>query len=444
MKGLHSAALLLLSAASGSALASGFQLLENGASAMGTSNAGTAALAEDATTVFSNPAGMSLLADGRMHLAANLSAVQPAIRFASAGSTAPALQTSGSGNGGDAAGLAYIPSMHFVMLLDGSTRFGIAINVPFGLKTDYVPDWSGRFQGAKSDVRALNINPSLSWKASDAVAFGFGLNYQRLQGEFTSSANYAASVFAATGNGALAAAAGEGFGKISGSAGTWGYDLGAIFQASQATRIGISYRSALKYHLTGSAQFSRTGNGVVNAILDAPASSVRGGAAYCDIELPDTLTLSTLTHLDDKWDILADLAWTGWAKIPDLTFRYADNSSIVATTPENWRNTWRTAFGGVYRYNDKWKSRIGIAYDQTPVQDQYRTVRLPDSDRTWLSFGGQYRLDRDTSIDFAYSHLFMKRAPIDNDGGNAGGYGIVLGNYASNVNILGVQYSVAF
>jgi long-chain fatty acid transport protein len=427
------------------ASASGFQLLEQSAAAQGTAFAGTAATAEDASTVFSNPAGIAYLPREKESFAANLSAVQPSAKFANRASVAPLLQTVGNDNGGDAGSLAWLPSLYFTRPIDSRLSLGIALNVPFGLMTQYSAGWAGRFEGVKSDVRTMNLNPSVCYRVSDRAAIGVGVNYQQLDGEFTSAVNYAGAMVAA-GFPGLAAAAGEGTGKLTGSNSTWGYNFGILFDLTPDTRLGVSYRSSMKYHLTGTGEFSRTNNVVVNTILGAPTSSARGGAIYSDIELPDTLTLSTLTHLDDHWDLVSDLAWTGWSKIPDLTFRYENNASIVSSTRENWRDTWRVAVGSTYRYNDNWKARVGLAFDQTPVTDTDRTVRLPDNDRTWLSLGGQYRLNRNAAFDLAYSYLMVSDASINNNGGDATTfkYGRLNGTYANNVNILSLQFSIAF
>jgi len=442
---------LVLGVCSGYASAGGFQLLEQNASGQGTAYAGTAVSADDASTVFTNPAGMAMLPQGKKSFSVNLSAIQPQAKFSSSGSVAATLQTLGSGNGGDAGGLAFVPSVYVVMPINNQISLGLGMNAPFGLKTEYDCGWAGRFQGVKSDVKTMNLNPSISFKASDTVSLGFGLNYQQLKGEFTSAVNYGAAV-AQLGAATIGAAGGlaalsnlEGTGKITGDDTTWGYNFGAIFQVSPATRLGVSYRSAMKYHLTGTADFSRTANPVVNAVVGSPLSSARGGAIYADIKLPDTLTFSAQTKLNDKWDLVGDLAWTGWSKIPDLTFKYQDNSSTVSSTPENWRDTWRLSLGAIHRYNDTWKARFGIAYDQTPVGDDLRrTVRLPDSNRVWVSLGGQYRMNKDSAIDFGYSHLFIKDGSMNNNAGSTAGYGLLLGTYKNSVDILGVQYSTAF
>ena len=435
--------------------ASAFQLLEQNASGLGTAFAGSAAVADDASTVFYNPAGMAFLPAGKKNIAVGVDAINPSVKFSNSGSAAPAFQTLRNDNGGDAGDLAFVPHGYFAMPINNKISFGLGVSAPFGLKTEYSSGWDGRFQGVKSDVETLNLNPSLSFKLNDQVALGAGLNYQKLTGEFTSAVNYAGSVYQAVASGALGAAAipsagalaaagGEGTAKLTGSDTAWGYNLGAMFQVSPATRLGISYRSAIKYHLTGTADFSQTANATVNAILGAATSPARGGAIYSDIKMPDTLIISGLHHVNDKWDVMGDLSWTGWAKIPALTFKYANNDSTVSSTTENWRNTLRAAFGASYKYNEQWKARVGLAYDQSPVPDSTRTPRLPDSDRTWLAIGGQFKPARDSAIDFGYSHIFVKNNSISNTAGSQNSYGLLQGNYKNSVDILGLQYSTAF
>ncbi len=439
----------------GVAGAAGFQLLEQNASGLGTAYAGSAAVAEDASTVFFNPAGMAFLPQGKKNVTIGVDAIKPTANFSNGGSTAPGLQALRGDNGGDAGDIAGVPHAYFTLPINAQMVFGMGVGAPFGLKTEYNSGWDGRFQAIKSEVKTYNFNPSLSYKINEAVAVGIGADYQHIKGEFSSAANYAGSVFQAVSAGALgaaaipgaptlAAAAGEGMGTITGSDSAWGYNLGAMFQVTPATRLGMSYRSSIKYHLTGTANFSQTANATVNAILGSPTSPARGGVIYADIKMPDTFIVSGLHHVNDKWDLMGDVSFTGWSKIPDLTFKYTNNDSIVSTTKENWRNTWRAAIGASYKYNEQWKARAGLAYDQTPVPDANRTPRLPDNDRTWLSVGGQYKPNKDSAIDVGYAHLFVKNGSINNNAGSAAAYGLLQGSYSNSVDILGAQYSIAF
>ena len=125
-----------------------------------------------------------------------------------------------------------------------------------------------------------------------------------------------------------------------------------------------------------------------------------------------------------------------------LQFNYANDNSIVSATQENWRNTWRVALGGVYKVNDSWKLKLGTAFDQSPVSSTYRTARLPDNDRLWLSCGGQYQLSKNDAVDFGYTHIFVKKSSIADNGGAS--MGLLQGEYKSDVNMFGIQYSRGF
>jgi len=439
--------------------AAGFQLLEQNASGLGMAYAGSAAVADNASTVFFNPAGMAYLPKGK-NIAFGVDAINPSSKFSNNGSVAPLLQTLNNNNGGDAGDLAFVPHGYFTMPINEKITFGLGVGAPYGLKTEYNSAWDGRFQAIKSDVKIINLNPSLSYKLNDKVSLGAGVSYQHLKGEFTSAVNYAGAVFAAAYARALGAGAtpaqaqaaamaagrpaGEGTANITGSDNSWGYNLGIMFDVTPDTRLGLSYRSKIKYHLTGNADFSRTGIPAIDAVLGSATSSVRGGAIYSDIKIPDTFIVSGLHRLNDKWDIVGDLSWTGWSKIPVLTFNYASGPSTLSSTRENWKDTWRAALGASYKYNAQWKAKMGVAYDETPVPDNTRTPRLPDSDRTWLSIGGQYKPNKDSAIDFGYTHIFIKDGSINNNADSQNSYGLLKGKYNNEVDLLGIQYSMTF
>jgi len=184
-------------ASSGNAAASAFALIEQ-SSGLGNAFAGGAAAAEDATTIFFNPAGMSRLKGKQVTVAASL--IQFSAKFSDTGSETASAQTSKGDNGGDAGSLTLVPNTYMVTEVDPALRLGLGINVPFGLKTEYDPTWVGRFQAIDSKIQTVNLNPSVSYQVNDITSFGFGLNYQHITGELTSAVNYSAAAFSATAN----------------------------------------------------------------------------------------------------------------------------------------------------------------------------------------------------------------------------------------------------
>src|SRR5690242_21293518 len=396
------------------ARASGFALIEESASGLGTSFAGAAAAAEDASTIFYNPAGMTLLPG--MQVSAGVDLINLSAKFSDSASTAAPGRPLG-GNGGDAGGLAAVPNVYFAMDVAPDWKVGVGLNVPFGLKTEYTSDWVGRFQAIKSDISTFNLNPSASYKVNDKVSVGFGLDYQTIDAEFTNAINL----------GGVA----EEIADIKAKDNTgWGYNLGVMYQLAPDTRLGFSYRSSIKYHLTGTVTFS----------ANQPVASANVSA---DITMPDSASVALQHRLNPGWTLLADITRTGWSKIKDLTIM-SDTLGTLSSTPENFRNTWRFGVGAVHRYDDAWSIKMGLAYDQTPVNDTDRTARLPDNNRLWLSAGGQYKLSKTGTLDFGYAHLFIKDAPINQNGGNAAANGQLVGTYKGSVDIFGVQLAHRF
>lgn len=412
-----------LAALSGTATASGFALIEQSGSGLGNAFAGGAAGAEDASTIFYNPAGMSRLNGKQVVVAGNM--IKPTAKFSDTGSTAAATQTTNNGNGGDAGSWALVPNAYFAMELNPQTRVGLGINAPFGLQTKYDADWIGRFQAIKSKLQTVNLNPSISYGVNETVSLGAGLNYQHITGDLTSAVNYSA-VIGGTNN--------EGVSTISGSDSAWGYNFGAMFNIDPQTRVGVAYRSKIKYTLSGTVSFTN---------VPAPlAAALPNGDVTLPITMPDSFSVSGLHQLDDKWDVMADATWTGWSVLQQLKIDRTSGANVL-TVQEHWKNTWRVSAGTSYSYNEQWKARAGIAFDQAPVSDTYRTARIPDNDRTWLSVGGQYKSSKESALDFGYAHLFVKDSTIA-DMQAAGGKGNLVGTYKNSVDIFSVQYTHSF
>jgi long-chain fatty acid transport protein len=450
----------LLSLSAGQALGAAFALQEQNASGLGHAYAGGAAAAEDVSTIFYNPAGLVRLSTTQGVIAGNVICVSA--KFHDNGSQPAALQPLG-GTGGDAGSCAIVPNLYLGIPFTDKWSFGIGVNVPFGLKTEYDSDWLGRFQAVKSKLDTVNINPVLSWEPTPHLTVGGGVSWQRLKATLTSKVNYAGAFatgvggLVATGQlpGALAptligAAAGlESEADVSGSDSGWGWDVGGLWQANDQTRIGAHYRSKIKYDVSGSVNFSNPTASQLGplppALAPVGAAVVAGvnavlasGDVNLHIEMPDTANVSVFHQFNNKWDLMADLQYTGWSTIKDLTI-VRSTGVVLSSTPENFRDTWRISAGANYRYSDQWIFRGGVAYDQSPVRDASRTPRLPDNDRTWLAGGVQYKFSPSLAIDLAYAYIWVRDPSMNQNEGNTAANGLISGSYRNNVQIVGLQ-----
>lgn len=397
------AAGLILAGCTHLAHAAGFALIEQNASGLGNAYAGAAAVAQDASTVFFNPAGMTLLPDRQVVIAGHL--IKPKAEFS--GTVTPAI---GGGEGGDAGGWALVPNAYFAFRLTPDVHLGLGLNSPFGLKTEYDSDWIGRFQAVKSEVKTINLNPSIAFKVSDTLSLGAGLNLQWIEATLTHRQPLPPTFTTVP------------LLKIKGDDYGWGYNLGALWQLTPATRVGLSYRSEVDYTLDGTATTSDP------AVFNGPVTT--------DITLPDSASLSLFHKLSPTWDLLADVTWTGWSNFDELPIQ----GTVNKTTPENWEDILRYSLGATWHMNGKLSLRGGIAYDEAPVSDIDRTPRIPDGARTWIAVGGQYRMSARSAIDFGYAHLF-----VNDPGLRSADNGTTLnGEYDSAVDSLSAQFTHGF
>lgn len=407
---------LAVSGLATTAIAGGFGIGTQSGSGTGNAFAGGAAAADDASVAWSNPAAMTLLPAGKQAtFAAHI--VMPSFKFTNTGSTVPGIL--GTGNGGDGGDMAVIPNGFFTMSINPNLRFGLALNVPFGLATKYDLGWQGQTVSLESDIKTININPSLAYKVNDKVSIGGGVSIQKIDATLSRFTGAAAS------------------GNVTLQAGdtAYGFNLGLMMQATPSTRVGVSYRSAISYKLEGSAIFSGTSAALLN------------GNVTADIKVPESASISIFSTVSPKWEVMADLTHTGWSSIKQLAvFRAntvpagAAGTLLAAPDQFNWKDTLRVGLGANYKYNERTKLRMGIAFDPTPTNDVDRSPRLPDQDRTWLAFGVQYKPSKEGVLEVGYAHEFIKDAQVN----NAAAAGRLIGTFNNKADILSVQYSHRF
>ena len=407
------AAIATLSLA-GTAQAAGFALLEQNASAAGVAYAGKAAIGEDASAAWFNPASMSRLKERQVVLGGHY--IDLNSEFNNEGTTP------GTGRDvGDFGSEGYIPNFHLVVPFNDRINFGLSVATPFGLKTDYQPDWIGRFQGITSDIKSVNINPSASFKVNEHWSVGAGVSAQKLDAKLSSVVTLPV--------------VGESLTTIAGDGWGYGFNLGVIGQITAATRVGVAYRSSIEQDLEGNVTFS------------GPAAASQNSDLRSKIRLPASLAISSVTELTPKWQLLTDATWTEWTTIQKLQFDRVNAGGTAAPIPVQdyeWKNSWRFAVGGIYKYSDTINLKAGVAYDITPVPDERRKVRLPDEDRITFAVGSQYKFDKATTFDVAFQYVMPDKAKIDSTEQAGVTPSRVLGTAEGDAFILSGQVSYKF
>ena len=447
---------VLLALGTSNALASSFALIEQSVSGMGTAYAVGSSGIDDASTVYFNPASMSRLHGS--HLSGGLQIVdlntdfKGSAEYTNTGAPPP--------NGFDGVAIdgkkklnldttELVPSGYISHQYSNKVWFGLGVNAPFGLKTDYDSDkWVGRYNADKSELLTININPSMAFKFNDTVSIGFGVSALYADGELTNAAD--------VGLGDFAAARAEmrppnlpwypnEVGKdtfdshVKLTADDWGYgfNAGLLLAPTQNTRIGLHYRSEIDLDLEGHAK------------VTGPVVKGRQKAKL-DITLPDTVSLSGNYSLNSRWGFMADVTWTQWSDIDTLDIKLQDGSRSVAVW--DYDDSWRYSIGAEFKPSRTWTFRTGVALDETPVpSDSLRSPRVPDNDRTWLTLGMTYRHTPNLSFDFGYAHIFvddpkMKGVSDNHDPskGQTTGFHSLSGEYDASVDILSAQVNWKF
>jgi long-chain fatty acid transport protein len=425
------------------AIGGGFLLFEQGVKGLGNAFAGGAAVAEDASTIFFNPAGLTRLSGSQFALAGYY--IVPKSEYNNKSATvSPALPVVGGtplsgGDGGNAGESAFLFNFYFAQEISKQLHAGLGVTVPYGLGTDYDRNWVGRYHAVKSDLLTIDINPSVAYRVNKWLSLGGGISAQYAKAELTNAVDFGTIGFIG-GAGTLPQSL-DGFTKLNADDWGWRWNVGILVEPKANLRFGLAYRSDIDYTLKGDAKFD----------VPAGAEAIAIGAGLVDtdakgqVTFPGHASLSAYWQIHEKFAVMGDIFWTNWSKLNELSIELGTGRDSVTTL--DWKDTYRFSLGGSFYPNRNWTWRAGIAYDQTPVpNDKLRTPRIPDNDRIWATMGLSYTFSKSFGIDIAYVHVFVNDPKIRKSGTEPEDIprGSLNGDYDANVNLFSAQVNFVF
>lgn len=420
----------LVIAPSNQAWSAAFQLKETTAALVGMSYAGTASKCGEISLQFNNPALMTTIdrsgADG------SVSVILPNSKF-------KAGAQSGSGtNGGNGGKAAFVPAIYAISAPTSNLRFGLGLCAPYGLETKWDENGPLRFNAVRSKLTTVNFNPSVAYKTTPYLSIGAGLSIQYADVTLTKKS----PLFP----GAIVAGSYESLTFVDGHDTSIGFNIGVLLDCKQGTQVGLAYRSKITHGLQGT--------------LKAGGQTARISA---DLTTPDTLDLSASHRFNENWSLHASVVWTGWKAFNELKIRAAEvitgsvikqasalagnyaAGAVIESERQGYKNSYFFALGTQYTPCKNWAFSFGVAHDQTPIKDQYRTARLPGADRYWVSTGLNYMPRENAKIGLHYAHLFIRDGKIDKT--NATGLLTtqrIVGRFKNSVNLIGFNISYKF
>ena len=475
-----------------------FQLSETSVSGLGTAFAGGAASANDASTLFWNPAGLARLDYGEFQT--GLHAIIPSDEYSDRGSryNLPGTPFNGlrvlGSNGGDAGVMHILGNMYLSQPIFRDTSYGdltvgVGLFTPFGLETNYEPEWVGRYAALRTKLTTIDLQPTVAWRwgrfsigagldiqyasARLTQAIDFGLAAQAPLGQFFTAlpAVLAAQgippaqipgIITATRNAYTAAGffpgGREGVTEITGDDISLGFTVGGLFEYRKAGegedgcfqdgRIGVSYRSKIDHELDGDAEFRRVPLIAAPGAPPLPAFPQPGAfqAVFFDqgvtaeLPLPDILHFSIYQRFARQFAFMGDVQWTNWSRIQAVPIVFDNVGTPANVLNINYDDAMRYSAGFEWYASKKVTLRVGGAYDETPIQSpELRTPRIPDNNRYWLTFGAKYSPKDWLDLDVGYAHIFVDE-PISNFTDTQGHQ--LIGTYEAHVDIISASVTI--
>jgi len=419
--------------------AQGYYVDEQSAKRLGDAFSGGAAEANDASTAFYNPAGLSRIKQSE--LVANIGLVYSDLSVDASGTsldqmtslstyTTTPLQGDGSPSITET---VVIPSLYLAFPQYDQLAFGISINAPYASGTEFNNDFVGRYFSLESEITGINVGFMASLKLSDQLSIGGGVNMQHIQASIEQGINVAGycsgaeslgltggNSCAAMGIGAPGSSSSDGYFKIKGNDLDYGFTVGVLYEFTEDTRVGLNFRSKIEHELEGTATFDIPAN--AEAVLSALDANLTTHSTDGTVELvtPETLSLSVFHQISERWAVQADTNWTNWSRFKSIDVVLEDTGDVLST-PQNWNDSWRIAVGGSFKLNPQWLLRAGLAFEKTPIPDSTASLDFAFDDYKAISVGFSYEPSDTITIDAGLQHTMS--FDRDTSQGNASIFG---------------------
>lgn len=384
---IATAAMMVAGAFATQTYAAGFQLSEQSAIQMGRAMAGAGIVGDDLSAVHYNPAGMTLLSGTRMQATGTWVAVNLDYEG-----------NSGQSENGRLKGQT-IPAGFITHQINDSLWAGLGLTVPYGMGTEFGEDWEGKARGTESMILTFDINPNLAWKVNEKISVGGGVSLQYAKAELGSGKIVPITVGEQTIEHTINS-------NVKGDSWAWGWNVGVMFQPVETVRLGLAYRSNISHNADGHTTLSN----VPNALLNPDASGMSNIRSDMEVRIktPDTITFSATWEATDALRLSGTARWSKWSNFHSLDVKNLDLAGTAFSTTvveNNWDDTWFFSVGADYKLNGQWTVRGGVAYDQGPVENQYRMAVIPDTDRVWFSGGASYKYTDNLTFDFGATYI---------------------------------------
>jgi len=403
---------------SNTVLANAFQLWPQSAKMIGYDAAGAAASANDPSTTYYNPAGLTRIKHQEVSISGIADITDVKVKGQSTiSNVSDFTDNNGTSQGGTD---SYVPTIHYAAPISDKWGFGFSMTSPFNSELYYGKNAFTRYVLTRSYIHTIDMELALAYRPFKPISIGLGVDAQRLRTSFdqmdaqTSVTNYAIS-------------------KNETNDWAYGWNAGILFEFTPNTRVGLSYRSKIKHHSAGSSKFygPLTNN------------NVNRSRVKTNITVPPMTTLSLYHAFTPAFAVMGTINYTQWREFKNYRLSGVANTGTPADIyfSENFRNTWRYVLGATYTINTLFTVRSGLGYAQSPTRDSTRSVGLPDSNHFTVALGVTYHLNKTMSFDAGYSHSFYQHASINRTQNYGSDTVTTIANVDSSTDLIGLAFN---
>lgn len=360
------------------AQAGGFQLNERSAQALGAGLAGATSGRGDVTFMGFNPAALTRVE--HMEGGFNLSFVSPRAEGKDSVIGAEADPSKG----------AYVPAGAFGYRVTPEFVVGFTNYSPFGLVTKYDSDFIGQADGLTSSLRTISFSPTVAYTPFDNIHLGAAFNVLYADARLTSTAT-----------------------RLDADDFAFGFSLGGHFMPAPGTTLGLAYHHGYDIAMSGEQEIAAGFGALSGGQVEFPLTASAELPASIQVGITQEITEDVRLMLEGRY-----ILWSAFDRIdfsstgaPDATAFGGVNFANFADE-QNYDDAFFISGGAEYDVSDMLTVRGGLAFDQSPTNDEFRTVRVPDGDRLWVSAGATFNISESTSVDFAYNYLNVIDDPI--------------------------------
>lgn len=378
--------------------AGGLFLTEFGTEDVALAGAGWAARAQDASTLFKNPAGMSLLEGNQFQ--GGLQAL-----YFNGGFSGTNTPWGGDG-GGNPVGVLPAASGFYVHSLSKDVKVGLGMLSNFGLAEKFNDGWAGRYYVKQSTLVGITFAPVASYRVNEQFSIGGGPNI--MVGYMKTTTNI---------NNILPPGIGDGQLEVKDTAVGVGGEFGVLYEPKKGTRVGVTYYSPIKLNFSDTPTFSNLGtiggnlqaNGVLNKRVDL------------GMTVPQHVMLSGYHELSDAWAIMGDFGWENWSQFGQVDVSVVSTTTTSLTTASKFDDTYHVGIGTQYRLNPEWLLNGGFAYDSSMVSDANRSIALPVGSTYKFGMGANWLKSSNVKLGFSYELAYVGDMSISQNRGPLAG-----------------------